>query len=67
MELTTVVSSVDQTDILLVDLMADSMVDKMAASSGHWMVEKKVVGMAVAMAAKLGPAMVAWMVAPREF
>ena len=57
-------SSVDPTDTSLVDLMVDSMVAKMAALSGHWMVERKVALMAVAMAAKLGPLMVGSMVAP---
>ena len=61
----TVVSSVDLKDTSLVDLMVDSMVEKMAALSGHWMVERKVALMAVAMAAKLGPLMVGWMVASR--
>ena len=58
-------SLVDLTDTSLVDLMVDSMVAKMADSSGHSMVERKVALMAVAMAAKLGPLMVGWMVAPR--
>ena len=34
-DLTTVVSLVDPTDTWLVDLMVDSMVEKMAALSGH--------------------------------
>ena len=58
-------SLVDPTDTWLVDLMVDSMVEKMAALSGHWMAERKVVVMAVAMAEQLGSLMVGWMVAPR--